>query len=197
MLESQFLTDLLTSRFPTAAGQFQWVYECAPLRVRRVLAFSSGWLCSVAWVTFAASYGVIAGNVVKDCVVLYHPESPVNGHAIVPGWFATLVAWTFLILTYVFNTKLAKWLSWLEKVVLVVHICHAVAVVVVLWCLSSVVNARDALLTFNNGGEVSSSASRSWKRDTVGVGVTSILTLARSGPVRQVSSSDSSVHRAR
>ncbi|GAB7336572.1 hypothetical protein MBLNU13_g09839t3 [Cladosporium sp. NU13] len=143
----------LSSSFPTAAGQFQWVYECAPPRVHRVLAFSSGWLCSVAWVTFAASYGVIAGNVVKDCVVLYHPESPVSGHPVVPGWFATLVAWTFLVLTYLFNTKLAKWLSWLEKVVLVVHICHAVAVVVVLWCLSSVVNARDALLTFNNGGE--------------------------------------------
>lgn len=44
----------------------------------------------------------------------------------------------------------------LEKVVLVIHICHAIAVVVVLWCLSPIATPGDALLTFNNGGNVSS-----------------------------------------
>ena len=158
------MTDFYAFRFPTAAGQFQWVNECAPHRYRRVLAFCTGWLCSFAWVTFAASCGVIIGNTVKDCILLYHPEAPITGHATFPGWFSTLVAWTSLILAYLFNTTMAKWLDWLEKVVLVVHICHAVVVVVVLWCLSPIAHARDALLTFNNGGNVSLSADQPRER---------------------------------
>jgi amino acid transporter len=156
VLKLEHLTDSHASRFPTAAGQFQWVYECAPARYHRVLAFCTGWLCSFAWPTFAASCAVITGNTVRDCVLLYHPEAPIIGHAIVPGWFSTLVAWLSLLLAYLFNTTMAKWLAWVEKIVLVVHICHAVAVVVVLWCLSPIATPRDALLTFNNGGDVSS-----------------------------------------
>ena len=51
---------------------------------------------------------------------------------------------------------MAKWFAWLEKLVHVVHICLAIAFVVVLWCLSQLATAEDALLTFNNGGNVSS-----------------------------------------
>jgi hypothetical protein len=121
-----------------------------------VLAFCTGWLDSFAWPTFAASCSIITGNTVRDCVLLYHPEAPIVGHATFPGWFSTLVGWTTLFLAYLFNSTMAKWLDLAEKVVLVIHICHAIAVVVVLWCLSPIATPGDALLTFNNGGNVSS-----------------------------------------
>lgn len=132
------------------------MYECAPARCRRVLAFCTGWLDCFGWPTFAASCAVITGNTVRDCVLIFHPDAPIVGHAIFPGWFSTLVGWATLFLAYIFNTTMAKWLDCVEKVVLVVHICHAIAVVVVLWCLSPIATAKDALLTFENGGNVSS-----------------------------------------
>jgi hypothetical protein len=98
---------------------------------------------------------VITGNTVRDCVLLYHPEALFVGHAIFPGWFSTLVGWTTLLLAYYFNTTMSKWLVLIEKLVLVVHNCDAIATNVVLWCLSPVATARDALLTFDNGGNVS------------------------------------------
>ena len=156
MLGLRRSTDSHASRFPTAAGQFQWVYECAPARHQRVLAFCTGWLGSFAWPTFSASCAVIAGTTVRDCVLLFHPDAPIVGHPTLPGWFSTLVGWTTLLLAYFFNSTMAKWLAWLEKLVHVVHICLAIAFVVVLWCLSPIATAEDALLTFNNGGNVSS-----------------------------------------
>ena len=150
------LTDSHASRFPTAAGQFQWVYECAPARHQRVLAFCTGWLGSFAWPTFNASCAIITGITVRDCVLLYHPDAPIVGHSTLPGWFSTLVGWTTLLLAYFFNSTLAKWLALVEKLVHVVHICHAIAFVVVMWCLSPIATARNALFTFNNGGDVSS-----------------------------------------
>lgn len=115
-------------------------------------------------------------------MLLYHPEAPIVGHAVVPGWFSSLVAWATLLLAYLFNTRMAKWLAWVEKIVLVVHICHAAAVVIVLWCLSPTSTAKDALLTFNNGGDVSSLENR--EKWNSGRGNALVLTLSFSGLVQ-------------
>jgi choline transport protein len=149
------ITNTDACSYPTAAGQFQWVAECAPPRFRRILSFCTGSLCVLAWPTFFASCCVIIGNTVKDCVLIYHPTSPVIGHPIAPGWFTTLVAWVALYFAYVFNTIWAKRLAWFEKAMLVVHVCLFFAVAVVLLTMSPRAQAKDVLLTFNNGGDVS------------------------------------------
>ena len=88
-------------------------------------------------------------------MLLYYPDSPIVGHPIVPGWFSTLIAWLTLYLGYLFNTSLARWLQIFEKIMLVIHLAHFVAIIVVLLVTSPRGHAGDVLLTFNNGGSVS------------------------------------------
>jgi choline transport protein len=109
----------------------------------------------MAWTVFIASCSVIIGNNIRDCVLLYYPESHIVGHPICPGWFSTSVALLTLYLGFIFNTVLAKWLQALEKMMLVVHLVHFLVIIVVLLVMSPWGHANDVLLTFNNGGNVS------------------------------------------
>lgn len=88
-------------------------------------------------------------------MLLYYPDSPIVGHPIFPGWFSTLIAWLTLILGYLFNTILARWLQIFEKAMLVIHLLHFVVIIVVLLVMSPRGHAKDVLLTFYNGGDVS------------------------------------------
>ncbi|KAK5720358.1 hypothetical protein LTR17_015075 [Elasticomyces elasticus] len=142
----------LSSSFPTAGGQYQWVAECAPPSLRRLFSYCTGWLCTLAWTTFVAGCGVIVGNLIKYCIVLYYPDSvPLNSQ-----WFPTLLAVGAIIAAALFNIFLASVFPLLEGIVLFVHLAGWAAVIVTLWVTSPRANARDVLLTFSNGGGWSS-----------------------------------------
>ncbi|KAK5696056.1 hypothetical protein LTR97_008476 [Elasticomyces elasticus] len=142
----------LSSSFPTAGGQYQWVAECAPPSLRRLFSYCTGWLCTLAWTTFVAGCGVIVGNLIKYCIVLYYPNSvPFNSQ-----WFPTLLAVGAIIAAALFNIFLASVFPLLEGIVLFVHLAGWAAVIVTLWVTSPRANARDVLLTFSNGGGWSS-----------------------------------------
>lgn len=89
----------LASSFPTAGGQYQWVAECAPRSARNLLSYCTGWLLVLGWHTTVAGCGVIIGNLIKYCIVLYHP----NNAAISSQWFPTLLAILSLVLGGTFN----------------------------------------------------------------------------------------------
>jgi len=89
----------LSSSFPTAGGQYQWVAECAPASARNLLSYCTGWLLVLGWHTTVAGCGVIIGNLIKFCIVLYHP----NNAAINSQWFPTLLAILSLVFGGIFN----------------------------------------------------------------------------------------------
>ena len=138
----------LSSSYPTAGGQYQWVAQMAPVKWRKVLSYCVGWLCSLAWLGYLASCGVIIGNMVKDCGLIYHHDSTVLNSQ----WFPTIVAVAALILGGLFNGKLTRIFPALEGVVLVIHFSSWLAFIVTLWVKAPHGKPREVLLTFNNGG---------------------------------------------
>ena len=122
--------------------------QCAPHKFRNPLSYSVGWLCSLAWLGYLAGCGVIIGNLIHDCVLIFHPDSgPANTQ-----WFPTIFAIMALLIGGVFNGRFAHQFPALEGIMVVVHLASWVAFVVVLWVTSPIGDARDVLLTFNNGG---------------------------------------------
>lgn len=113
-----------------------------------------GWLCSLAWLGYLAGCGVIIGNLIHDCVLIYHPDSSVAN----TQWFPTLFAIIALLIGGLFNGRLSKQFPALEGIMIVIHMASWVAFVVVLWVTSPIGNANEVLLTFNNGGGWSSPA---------------------------------------
>ncbi|KAK4548180.1 hypothetical protein LTR36_010049 [Oleoguttula mirabilis] len=147
----------LSSSYPTAGGQYQWVAQCAPLKFRTSLSYCTGWLCSLAWLGYLAACGVIIGNMVHDMAILYYPDSA----SFNSQWFPTTIAIAALVVGGLFNGRLAKQFPMLEGVMLVIHMASWAAFVVTLWVTSPRGNPRDVLLTFNNGGGWSSSGTAS------------------------------------
>ncbi|KAK5693881.1 hypothetical protein LTR17_024947 [Elasticomyces elasticus] len=166
----------LSSCFPTAGGQYQWVAECAPTKARNLLSYITGWLLCIGWQTTAAGCGVIMGNLTKYCILLYRPHSTM----IASQWFPTVLAIIFLLCggsfnvycecsdetlerrrpspkqyTYVQADSLAvvtRKFPILEGIMLTIHWAAWIAIVVTLWVTSPRGKASEVLFTFTNGG---------------------------------------------
>ncbi|KAK5117848.1 hypothetical protein LTR85_008622 [Meristemomyces frigidus] len=147
----------LSSSYPTAGGQYQWVAQCAPLKFRTPLSYCTGWLCSLAWLGYLAGCGVIIGNMTHDMAIIYYP----NSSSFNSQWFPTVIAIASLVVGGLFNGRLAKQFPVLEGVMLVIHMASWAAFVVTLWVTSPRGSPRDVILSFNNGGGWSSPGTAS------------------------------------
>jgi hypothetical protein len=84
-----------------------------------LLSYCTGWLLVLGWQTTVAGCGVIIGNLIKYCIVLYHPENAAVGSQ----WFPTLLAVLSLLLGGIFNLycecKLSR--DWTKRLTLSSH----------------------------------------------------------------------------
>lgn len=138
----------LSSSFPTAGGQYQWVAECAPSSMRKVFAYITGWLVTFSWITFLAACATIIGNLIKFCVLVYHPDSSAGNSQ----WLPTILALAMLILGALFNIHLAKHFPLIQRIMLGIHLLGWMAVVATLWTTSPHGNAQDVIFSFTNPG---------------------------------------------
>ncbi|KAK4890387.1 hypothetical protein LTR27_010915 [Elasticomyces elasticus] len=145
----------LSSSFPTAGGQYQWVAECAPASFRNILSYCTGWLLVLGWHTTVAGCGVIMGDLTKYCIVLYSPDSA----AINSQWFPTLLAIVSLVFGGAFNLYFTRRFPLLEGIMLIIHWAAWLAIVVTLWVMSPHGKASEVLFTFTNGGGWSSAGA--------------------------------------
>jgi len=99
-----------------------------------------------------AGCGVVIGNLIKYCIVLYYPDSA----AFNSQWFPTLLAVGAVLLAALFNIYLARIFPLFESIALFVHFAGWAAVVVTLWVTSPRAGVRETLFTFSNGGGWSS-----------------------------------------
>ncbi|KAK3117346.1 hypothetical protein LTR53_001397 [Teratosphaeriaceae sp. CCFEE 6253] len=125
----------LSSCFPTAGGQYQWVLT--------LHSYSR-----LSWQTTAAGCGVIMGNLTKYCILLYRPDSTM----IASQWFPTVLAIIFLLCGGFFNVYLTRKFPILEGIMLTIHWAAWIAIVVTLWVTSPRGKASEVLFTFTNGG---------------------------------------------
>ena len=122
--------------------------ECAPSSARKLLSYVTGWLLVLGWQTTVAGCGVIIGNLIKYCILIYHPDSA----SINSQWFPTLLAIISLLLGGLFNVYLTKKFPLLEGIMLCIHWAAWLAIVVTLWVTSPRGKASEVLFTFTNGG---------------------------------------------
>lgn len=116
--------------------------------MRKILAYCTGWLLTLAWITFLGSCGVIIGNTIKYCILVYHPDSPAANSQ----WLPTVLALIVLVGGAFFNIHLAKKFPMIEGIMLVIHLAGWVAVIVTLWTTSPRGNTHDVIFTFTNPG---------------------------------------------
>ena len=98
--------------------------------------------------TFLTACGIIIGNTIKYCILIYHPDSPAANSE----WLPTILAMIALASGGVFNVYLAKKFPVLEIIMLFVHLGGWLAVIVTLWVTSPHGNASDVPFSFSNGG---------------------------------------------
>ncbi|KAI8812198.1 amino acid/polyamine transporter I [Cladochytrium replicatum] len=68
--------------YPTAGGQYHWVYLLAPPHVRRSLSFICAWLSIGSWFSLAASVCVLIAQGIQGLVILSQDTSPYNSYLI-------------------------------------------------------------------------------------------------------------------
>ncbi|THY96135.1 amino acid transporter-like protein [Aureobasidium pullulans] len=144
----------LASMSPTSGGQYHWVSECAPVSVRKLLSYTTGWLCAIGWQVYLAGVCFMIGRIIQGLMILnldsYDPQP----------WHVTLITIAVAILAIMFNTVLAEQLPVLEGVALLLHMLGFFAIIIPLWVMGPRRNSYDTLLNFtNNGGWPSTSLS--------------------------------------
>ncbi|KAK5119365.1 hypothetical protein LTR85_007721 [Meristemomyces frigidus] len=97
----------MNSMYPTemaAGGQYHWVSELAPERIRRPLSYITGWLLVLAWQADLASAAYLGGTIIQGLVVLNYPSYEFH------RWHGTLILYVVVIFAGIFNTVLIRFL---------------------------------------------------------------------------------------
>ncbi len=100
----------------------------------------------LGWQTGAANTAFLAGTQIQGLVILNNP-------GYVPEkWHGTLITFAVASFSFFFNTFLVKKLPLVEGIVLVIHVFGFFAVLITLWVLGPVGNAKQVFTTFNDYG---------------------------------------------
>lgn len=116
--------------------------------MRRVLAYTTGWLVTLSWVAFLAACATVIGNLIKFAILVYYPDNTKIGSQ----WFPTILALVFLIIAATFNIYAAKKFPLIEGIMLCIHLAGWAGVVVTLWVTSPRGNTQDVIFGFINPG---------------------------------------------
>ncbi|KAF3008411.1 hypothetical protein E8E13_001720 [Curvularia kusanoi] len=114
----------LVSLWPTAGGQYHWVYVLAPDRRRAVLSYFIGWQSVIAWQATAAGGAYVSATSTQGLVINSQPSY------IPERWHGTLIAILLVTLCGLFSTFLSKGLPYTEIAALWLHVLLFIALLV-------------------------------------------------------------------
>ncbi|KAI0911324.1 amino acid/polyamine transporter I [Ustulina deusta] len=141
----------LASMAPTSSGQYHWVFMLAPRNSRVLLSYLTGWLSVAVWQSIVAMGGILTATLIQGLLVLNYPDEYVP-----QGWQGTLLIWATIILSFVVNSVLGRWLPKIEGFILYFHVLDFFAIIIPLLYLSERVDAVEVFTTWNNDGGWSS-----------------------------------------
>ena len=130
----------------TAGGQYHWTSEFAPRKYQRFLSYFSGWLASLCWQSGNASGMFIQGLLIQSLIGIRNPDYAAPAWQ---GWLLVVASTGVCCFVNIFAEKI---LPQLQYAAMVFHVGGFIATVAVLWALAPHVDARTALLTFDNQG---------------------------------------------
>jgi choline transport protein len=134
------------SMAPTVGGQYHWISEFAPREHQKFLSYLMGWLCVLGWQGGCGATAFVAGTQIQGLIVLNYPDY------VYQAWHGTMLTIAVAAAAVVFNTVLAKKLPLVEALVLVIHIFGFFGILVTLWVLAPISDAKTVFTTFNDGG---------------------------------------------
>jgi choline transport protein len=160
----------LASMAPTSSGQYHWVYMLAPASYRKFLSYltgafsiasldlrftstdrtnicSIGWLSIAVWQAMVAMGGTLGATLIQTLLTLNYPEEYTE-----KGWHGTLLIWATVIVAFVINSVLGRWLPKIEGLILYLHILGFFAIIIPLLHLSSKVDSHQVFTSWNNDG---------------------------------------------
>ncbi|KAH8433215.1 uncharacterized protein LDX57_010849 [Aspergillus melleus] len=137
----------MASMAPTAGGQYHWVSEFAPRRCQKFLSYITGWLCATGWECAIASIAFLGGTIIQGLAVLNYPDY------VFERWHGTLITIAIALFAVIFNTFLAKKLPLVEAFVLILHVAGLFIIIIPLWALAPISDAKTVFTKFSNSGE--------------------------------------------
>ena len=105
-----------------------------------------GWMCVLGWQTSCASSAFISGTQIQGLVVLNYPNY------VPEAWHGTLLTIAVAAFSVVFNTLLARKLPLIEALVLIIHVFAFFGILVALWVLAPLADAKSVFTEFSDGG---------------------------------------------
>lgn len=166
----------MASIAPTAGGQYHWISEFAPPSAQKVLSYLIGWLCTIGWQSGCAIGSFLAATQIQGLIILDDENYAYE------RWHATLITIAIVCFILIFNTFLARYLPFVEKLMLVLHLGGFVAILVPLWVLGTKGSSREIWTKFE---------------DLSGWGSTGLATLVGLvTPVTSLLGADAAVHMA-
>lgn len=91
--------------------------------------------------------GILTATLIQSLLILNHPD------AYTPeGWHGTLLIWITVILSFLVNSVLGRWLPNIEGFILYLHIIGFFALMIPLLYLAERVDAKTVFTTWNNDG---------------------------------------------
>ncbi|PYH93788.1 amino acid transporter [Aspergillus ellipticus CBS 707.79] len=143
----------MASMAPTAGGQYHWVSEFAPRSCQKFLSYITGWLCATGWECAIVSIAFLAGTIIQGLAILNYPDY------VFENWHGTLITIAITLFSVLFNTFLAKKLPLVEAFILIIHVAGFFIVIIPLWVLAPISDAKTVFTQFTNGGDWNSNAT--------------------------------------
>ena len=101
-------------------------------------------MATLSWQAGNASGAFIAGTVIQAIMTVDNPNyEPTN-------WQGTLFVFATVLLVWVINTFLIRWLPMLQNMLMWLHISAFVAIITVLWTKAPQNQAADVFTKFSN-----------------------------------------------
>ncbi|PYH65073.1 GABA permease [Aspergillus vadensis CBS 113365] len=127
--------------------------EFAPRKYQKFLSYITGWLCATGWECAIVSIAFLAGTIIQGLVILNYPDY------VSERWHGTLITIAITLFSVLFNTFLAKKLPLVEAFILILHVAGFFIVIIPLWVLAPIKDAKSVFTQFTNGGDWNSNGT--------------------------------------
>jgi amino acid transporter len=120
----------MASIAPTDGGQYHWVSEFASPRYQKFLSYITGWMSVLAWQAGTASGSFLTGTIIQGLISVRNPDYDPK------GWQGTLLVFSMVLVSYVFNVYAADLMPILSNILMILHVLCWAVILIVLWAMS-------------------------------------------------------------
>lgn len=130
----------MASIAPTDGGQYHWVSEFCSPRYQKFLSYVTGWMSVLAWQAGTASGSFLTGTIIQGLISVRNPDYDPQ------GWQGTLLVFSMVLVSYIFNVYAADLMPMLSNILMIPHVLCWAVILIVLWAMSPHRSAEDVFV---------------------------------------------------